>query len=64
MFKRHETLPSGLKVDRDWWATTKIVLVLIGAVVLALSAHVLTPRTQTDSHGTNTGDTVVLVFIL
>ena len=34
MLKRHEVLPSGLKVDQDWWRAIK----LAGIVVVALAA--------------------------
>ena len=34
MLKRHDVLPSGLKVDRDWWHAIK----LVGIVVVALAA--------------------------
>ena len=34
MLKRHEVLPSGLKVDQDWWRAVK----LVGLVVAALAA--------------------------
>ena len=34
MLKRHEVLPSGLKVDQDWWRIVK----LAGLTVVALAA--------------------------
>ena len=38
-FDRHEVLRSGLKVDRNWWYVTKLVIaVVIGAVAAILVA--------------------------
>lgn len=36
MLKRHEILPGGIKVERYWWMTTKLLTaaMLISAVVL------------------------------
>ena len=34
MLERHEVLSSGIKVDRDWWYTTK----LVGVIGIAIAA--------------------------
>ena len=39
MLQRHEVLSSGIKVDRDWWYTTKLVAVI---AVFASTACVVT----------------------
>ena len=35
MLKRHDVLPSGLKVDRDWWHAIKLVGIVVGALAAA-----------------------------
>ena len=42
MLERHETLPSGLKVDRDWWFATKVVVIIGGAVAISATVALLT----------------------
>ena len=37
MWETKETLESGRVVDRDWWATTKIVAVAVAASALAVA---------------------------
>lgn len=39
MLERHEVLRSGRKVDRDWWYSTKLGLVIAGALVAAYVVH-------------------------
>ena len=41
MIERHEITPSGLKVDRDWWMTTKVVGSVALAAALAIAAALL-----------------------
>ena len=38
-FERHEILPSGLKVDRHWWHTTKLVIAVVIGAVAAIMVH-------------------------
>ncbi len=35
MLKRHDVMPSGLKIDRDWWHATKLVIVIAVALAAA-----------------------------
>ena len=35
MLRRHDVLPSGLKVDRDWWRAVKLVVMFVGALAAA-----------------------------
>ena len=35
MLKRHEVLPTGLKVDQDWWRAIKLAGLVVGALVAA-----------------------------
>ncbi len=35
MLKRHDILEGGFKLDRDWWYTTKLVTVIVVALVAA-----------------------------
>ena len=35
MLRRHDVLPSGLKVDRDWWRAVKLVVMIVGALAAA-----------------------------
>ena len=35
MLTRHYILEDGFKVDRDWWFTTKLVAVIVVALVAA-----------------------------
>ena len=35
MLKRHEVLPSGLQIDRDWWHATKLVCIVVVALAAA-----------------------------
>ena len=39
VLERHEVLRSGRKVDRDWWPSTKLGLVIAGALVAACAVH-------------------------
>lgn len=41
MFERHEVLPSGLKVERHWWITTKLFIIVVVAVGAAYLFHTL-----------------------
>lgn len=41
MFERHEVLPSGRKAERDWWITTKMLIVVVVAVGAAYLVHTL-----------------------
>lgn len=40
MLQRHDVLSSGLKVDRDWWRTTKLVILAAAALSAAYVVHV------------------------
>ena len=37
MLQRHEVLSGGVKVDRDWWYTTKLIAVIVVAVAAAFA---------------------------
>ena len=39
MLERHEVLRSGRKVDRDWWYSTKLGMVIAAALVAAYVVH-------------------------
>lgn len=41
MFERHEVLPSGRKAERDWWITTKLLTIVVVALVAAYVAHTI-----------------------
>ena len=42
MIERHEVLPSGLKVDRDWWFAAKVVTIVgLGVTAAAVAALLL-----------------------
>ena len=41
MLERHETMPSGLKVDRDWWFATKVVTIVGGAAAISIALALL-----------------------
>ena len=41
MLERHEITPSGLKVDRDWWFTAKVVTTVGGAVAISIALALL-----------------------
>lgn len=41
MLQRHEILPSGLKVDRDWWFATKVATIVGGAVAISATLALL-----------------------
>ena len=41
MFDRHETLPSGLKVEREWWIATKLLTIVVVAAGAAYVVHTL-----------------------
>ena len=43
MLQRHETLPSGLRMDRDWWHATKLGIVIAAALAAAYAVHLATP---------------------
>jgi len=40
MLQRHDVLSSGLKVDRDWWRATKLVILTVAALSAAYVVHV------------------------
>lgn len=40
MLRRHIVLPSGLKVDRDWWRSTKLGIAVAVALLAAYSLDV------------------------
>ena len=35
MLQRHDVLSSGIKLDRDWWYTTKLICVIVIAAAAA-----------------------------
>ena len=35
MLRRHDVLPSGLKVDRDWWHTVKLAIIVVSTLAAA-----------------------------
>ena len=37
--ERHEVLRGGREVNRDWWYSTKLGLVVAGALVAAYAVH-------------------------
>ena len=39
MLQRHEVLSSGIKVDRDWWYTAKLVASIVIAAAAACAVH-------------------------
>ncbi|MCY4214453.1 MAG: hypothetical protein OXF68_12600 [Gammaproteobacteria bacterium] len=39
MLERHEVLRSGRKVDRNWWYSTKLGMVVLTALVAAYVVH-------------------------
>jgi len=41
MFERHEVLPGGLKMERDWWITTKLLAIVVVALGAAYLVHTL-----------------------
>ena len=41
MLKRHDVLPTGLKVDRDWWRAVKLLIVGALAAAYVISATLL-----------------------
>ena len=43
MLQRHVILPTGLKVDRDWWHATKLGIAVAVALVAAYAVHLATP---------------------
>ena len=40
MLQRHETLPSGRKIDRDWWYSVKLGMVIFTALAAAYVVHI------------------------
>ena len=43
MLQRHDILPGGLKVDRDWWHAAKLGIAVAVALVAAYAVHLATP---------------------
>ena len=43
MLQRHDNLPGGLKVDRDWWHAAKLGIAVAVALVAAYAVHLATP---------------------
>ena len=41
MLQRHETLPSGRKIDRDWWYSVKFGMMVFGALGAAYLVHIM-----------------------
>ena len=37
MLQRHDVLSSGIKIDRDWWYTTKLVAVIVISAAAAFA---------------------------
>ena len=35
MLQRHEVLPSGTRVDRDWWIVAKLVAMTVTVALIA-----------------------------
>ncbi|MDE0348115.1 MAG: hypothetical protein OXM56_00170 [Gammaproteobacteria bacterium] len=41
MFERHHVGRSGVKYERDWWITTKLLIIVVVAVGAAYLFHTL-----------------------
>lgn len=39
MLERYQTLPSGRRVERDWWYATKVGMWILAAMVAAYVVH-------------------------
>jgi len=39
MFERHEMLPGGLKIEREWWIATKLLIIVVVAAGAAYLVH-------------------------
>ena len=40
MLERYETLPSGHRIEREWWMATKLGIWIFSAMVAAYVVHI------------------------